>query len=162
MTAQLIKPDSSNQVNTFPTTIFLAGTIDNGNSIDWQSEVYSKLIDSDLTFYNPRRDTWIDSTECNIHNKDFNYQVNWELDNLENCSIVFCFIGGNSLSPITLMELGWLAAHNQYSSNPITTIIICEPSFWRRGNIEILATRTPKFSLFSDIESGMAELISIL
>jgi len=38
--------------------IFLAGTIDMGNSVDWQKEVTEFLnkYDGDLTVYNPR---WI-------------------------------------------------------------------------------------------------------
>lgn len=157
MPAQLIRPDSVIQTIANSKTVFLAGTIDNGNSEDWQQATFDYLQDTAVTFMNPRREHWHPDTEQTISNPEFNHQVNWELNNIRDADIIFCFIGANSKSPITLMELGWLSGHNQYST-PIPTIIVCEPKFWRKGNVEILASRTPNFFLYSDMNSGLTHL----
>lgn len=157
MPAQLIKPDSKDQTISKDITVFLAGTIDNGNSEDWQTNTFEILKNDEVCFINPRREKWNSTLTQDITNPDFNYQVNWELDNIRDCSIVFCFIGGKSLSPITLMELGWLSAHNQYN-NPIPTIVVCEDSFWRKGNVEVIASRTNQFFLFSNMDDGITQL----
>ena len=39
-------------------SIFLAGTIDNGDSIDWQKKLIEKFKDIDIKIYNPRREHW--------------------------------------------------------------------------------------------------------
>ena len=36
--------------------IFLAGSIEMGNSENWQEKVIKKFTDFSVTFYNPRRD----------------------------------------------------------------------------------------------------------
>lgn len=38
--------------------IFLAGTIEQGNSDDWQSVVINKLKAKRVNIFNPRRSTW--------------------------------------------------------------------------------------------------------
>lgn len=61
--------------------VFLAGTIDMGNSEDWQRELTDFLlsINPELTIYNPRRDDWDSSWKQEIQNAQFNHQVTWEL-----------------------------------------------------------------------------------
>ena len=42
-------------------SVFLAGTIDNGNSLNWQDKTIIELINlgvKDLEVYNPRREHW--------------------------------------------------------------------------------------------------------
>ncbi|MEC7119411.1 MAG: nucleoside 2-deoxyribosyltransferase domain-containing protein, partial [Pseudomonadota bacterium] len=36
-------------------TVFLAGTIEDGRSIDWQTAIIDALADCDVTLLNPRR-----------------------------------------------------------------------------------------------------------
>jgi hypothetical protein len=60
--------------------IFLAGTIDMGNSVDWQAKVKHALADENVTLLNPRRDNWTLHAEQHASNPEFNKQVNWELD----------------------------------------------------------------------------------
>lgn len=38
--------------------IFLAGSIDMGDSIDWQDDLTNKIGDRDAYIFNPRRDEW--------------------------------------------------------------------------------------------------------
>ncbi len=55
--------------------IFLAGSIEMGKAIDWQSEVVNALADTDLTLLNPRRADWDSSWVQSIDNAQFREQV---------------------------------------------------------------------------------------
>lgn len=142
-----IKPDSVDiaSEDEYGMSIFLAGTIDMGNSKDWQHEVveHYKGI-SPLTFYNPRRD-FVEGGFITDPD-DFKYQVNWELYHQEKCSAIIMFIAGTSKSPITLMELGLFA-------NSGRLYVICEPEFYRYGNVEVTCKRyrVPLYNKLEDI-----------
>ena len=69
-------------------TVFLAGTIDMGNSEDWQKTFIEELKTvkdnlHEFIVYNPRRDKGFDDDQ-----KEFEYQVNWELERLEKCDAI--------------------------------------------------------------------------
>ena len=51
-------------------SVFLAGTIDEGNSIDWQTSLISQIADLDVTILNPRRKIW--DNFCDIDSAYFN------------------------------------------------------------------------------------------
>lgn len=130
-----IKPDSKEQ--NIPSNfyyvpkIFLAGTIDMGNSVDWQTYL-CKVLDEynkKCVIFNPRRNTWPDN-----NSDEFSYQVNWELDHLEESDIIVMNILGTSKSPITLMELGLFARTKKL-------VVICEKDFYRYSNVEITCDR---------------------
>jgi len=114
--------------------LFLAGTIDNGFSTDWQSTIPTKLSELDILILNPRRDDWDSSWQQTISNPDFREQVEWELDGLENSKVVLMYFAAQSKSPITLLELGLVAKSKKI-------VIACPQGFWRRGNLEVLAKR---------------------
>lgn len=138
--------------NTPLQTIFLAGTIDMGNSVDWQSNIYDLLKDdfiSDnfaITVYNPRRsfieDIYIDE------------QVNWEQDRLEDCDVIFMYITGKSKSPISLLEIGQFITSKKM-------IVVCEPEFYRYDNVRIMCERND-VPLLNDIDEGYNLLKSSL
>ncbi len=141
-----------------PTThlksVFLAGTIDNGSSVDWQEELSQRLRAHDVLILNPRREEWDASWEQSIAHQQFKQQVEWELDGLECADYIFMYFLGKSQSPITLLELGLHARSEKI-------IIVCEKGFWRRGNIEVLADRYDLL-LFDNFEEGVAQLITKL
>lgn len=105
--SKILKPTEKLEFQGF--SVFLAGTIDNGNSIDWQKEVTEKIRDFDITILNPRRDDWGSTKVQSIHNPQFKEQVEWELSALEKANIIFMMFLEKSLSPITLLELGLFA-----------------------------------------------------
>jgi Nucleoside 2-deoxyribosyltransferase like len=119
-------------------SVFLAGTIDMGHSIDWQQ----KFIDQankeetldDVVVFNPRRKSWDHNWTQSIENKQFSEQVNWELDAMENADVILLFLEGNSKSPISMMELGLFADSGKL-------MVCCEDGFWRKGNIDIVCKR---------------------
>ncbi|MEM7180666.1 MAG: nucleoside 2-deoxyribosyltransferase domain-containing protein [Spirochaetota bacterium] len=151
--AEIIKPP-----HTVPwdqrKSVFLAGTIDNGQSEDWQSSVESSLSHLDILILNPRRDDWDSSWEQSIHNPDFKKQVDWELDGLNQVDIKFFYFAPNSKSPITLLEFGLHA-------DTKNMILVCPEGYWRRGNLEIVAERF-SIPLYDSIEQGMAVLLKSL
>ena len=129
-------------------SIFLAGTIDMGNSIDWQTQTISALSDYDVNIFNPRRNDWDSSWEQRATNEQFRYQVEWELKHLRRADVVFINILPDSKSPITLLEMG-LFIHK--------CVIVCPDEFYRSGNIQI----TAEFfyaPFYSDFESGIRRL----
>ena len=111
-------------------SIFLAGTIDMGNSIDWQTETSKRLADRDVNVFNPRRDGWDSSWVQREDNDQFRSQVEWELRHLRRADVVFVNILPDSKSPITLLELG-LFIHK--------CVIVCPDEFYRSGNIHVTA-----------------------
>ena len=112
--------------------VFLAGTIDMGNSVDWQAEVAQAFSDFDeLTFYNPRRDSWDSSWKQSLDNPHFVRQVEWELMAMKHADIIFMHFLPGSQSPITMLEMGMYA-------NSKKLLVCCPDGFYRKGNIDIV------------------------
>ena len=89
-------------------SVFLAGTIDNGNSLNWQDKTIIELINlgvKDLEVYNPRRKHWND----NPPKEDMEYQIKWEQDHLDKANIIAMVLLDDSKSPISLLEIGLYA-----------------------------------------------------
>ena len=150
---QVIKPGDENQKVEHSVTVFLAGSIEMGASSLWQNDVIKHLeqIKTDVTIFNPRRDDWNSSWEQKQSNPNFNEQVNWELDKLDESLIIFMYFDPNTKSPISLLELGKFIGCNM--------VVCCPEGFWRKGNIEILCTRqnTP---LYTDFDSAIGALLT--
>jgi hypothetical protein len=114
-----------------PNKVFLAGSIEMGSASPWQQEVV-ELFKENVVFYNPRRDDWDSSWH---HDSDqFNQQVNWELDFLENTDIILMYFDPATKSPISLLELGLFARSHKL-------IVCCPDGFWRQGNVRIVCQR---------------------
>lgn len=71
------------------TKIFLAGTIDMGNSRDWQMELYDRFsrMDGRYILFNPRQEHWDASRPG-----EMDYQVRWELGHLEEANPLSLFL----------------------------------------------------------------------
>lgn len=105
--------------------VFLAGTIDNGNSFNWQEEVikeYTERFGDDIIFYNPRR------PDCNP--MDLTHQIKWEQAHLDGADLIVMCLLDDSKSPISLLELGLYAQSNKI-------IVFCNSKFYRYQNIEL-------------------------
>lgn len=113
--------------NDLKLSVFLAGTIDNGESNNWQEKVIKEINVTlpNLTIYNPRRDDWNkDATE-----KEQMDQITWEQKYLKESDLIILVLLDDSKSPISLMELG------QYSnSNKI--VVCCTEKFYRYYNVK--------------------------
>lgn len=149
---------TDDQLEEFSLRVFLAGSI-GGSSIntltpDWQSIVVDKFKESNITFFNPRRDEWDLSWKQEQKESNFNEQVNWEMNNLEDSDIIFMYLAPDTQAPISLLELGLNAASGKM-------IVVCPDGFWRKGNVEIVCTRY-NIPLFNTLEEGMGGLYTFI
>ncbi len=125
-----------------------------GAAEDWQTVLPTHFEGENITFYNPRRDSWDSSWEQKQSNPQFNHQVNWEMDKLDESDLIFMYFSPETKSPISLLELG---AYGQYGK----MVVCCPDGFWRKGNVEIFCTRhqIPLFNTMEDAIGGLRTLI---
>ena len=110
-------------------SVFLAGTIDSGNSLNWQDKTIIDLINlgvKDLEVYNPRREHW----NPNPSKEDMEYQIKWEQDHLDKANIIAMVLLDDSKSPISLLEIGLYAKTGKL-------IVFCTPNFYRWDNVRL-------------------------
>jgi hypothetical protein len=112
--------------------VFLAGSIEMGKAIDWQKQVIDSLADvENVTLLNPRRDDWDISWIQDPDKDPFRSHVLWELTSIVKSSIVFFYFAPETISPISLLELGTCLG----TSSKI--IVCCPKTFTRYGNVKI-------------------------
>lgn len=113
-------------------SIFLAGTIDSGNSEDWQMQIIKNLPENlDINIFNPRRSDWPSDSDHNEVEK----QIMWELELLERADLIIFNILSQSKSPITLMEIGLFARLSH------KVAIFCDKDFYRFDNVRCVANK---------------------
>ena len=148
-------PNSHHDIDHYLPRIFLAGSIEMGVAENWQARVASDLADYNVVLLNPRRDDWDLSWCQSIHNSEFNKQVTWELDGIENSDIVIFYFDPNTKSPITLMELGIVTDTSNWGG----VFVCCPDGFWRKGNVEMVCDRY-SIPLFNTYEELIEQLIT--
>ncbi len=126
-------------------SIFLAGTIDMGNSEDWQAIVTEQFYNSNVNILNPRRAAWDSSWEQTFENPQFYQQVNWELSALERADVIILYLAGGSKSPISLLEMGLHAKEGKL-------VVYCPDEFYRSGNVQIVCDRY-NIPLYKDLNN---------
>ena len=113
-------------------SIFLAGTIDNGESYDWQNDIiktFEKLdkeLPVELIIYNPRRSEW----DKNASKKMLEEQIRWEQNHLDKADWIIMVLSDDSKSPISLLELGLYASSEKL-------IVFCTDKFYRYDNVRL-------------------------
>jgi len=118
------------------TTVFLAGSIEMGKAIDWQTQIENELKErlggeQMVTLYNPRRDDWDSSWTQTIEDDNFREQVEWELNALNEADKIVVFIDPETKSPITLLEIGLHAESRKMC-------VCCPEGFYRKGNVDVV------------------------
>ena len=118
---------ASSQDTAGAVKVFLAGTIDMGNSSDWQSQVAERFeaVGGKWLLFNPRQKHWDASKTGEI-----DYQVNWELEHLEASDLIIMNILETSKSPISLLEMGLFARSGKM-------YVVCPRGFYRYDNVRI-------------------------
>lgn len=116
-------------------TIFLAGSIEMGKATDWQAEIIRRLNTYDCAVLNPRRSDWDSSWVKASSNPNFATQVAWEMTGLEDCDLAVFYFEPGTMSPISLMELGWMSGMGK------KCVVCCPEGFWRKGNVDLLCAR---------------------
>ena len=125
-------------------SVFLAGSIEMGKAVNWQEQFALAVDHLPILVMNPRRDDWDSTWVQSIDNPQFAEQVNWELDHITAAQNVVFYFDPATMSPITLMELGWVAALPKvrgYLQGPRNVFVCCPPGFWRKGNVDIMCQR---------------------
>lgn len=117
-------------------SVFLAGSIEMGAAIDWQSQLIAALDNLPITVYNPRRPDWDSSWAQTKDSPQFREQVEWELDHLDRADVIALYLDPATKSPISLLELG---LHADPLDNKL--IVCCPEGFWRKGNVDIVCER---------------------
>lgn len=136
--------------------VFLAGSIEMGKAEEWQARVAKALTNYDVVIADPRRDNWDLTVEQSIHDGNFKRQVDWELDSIDTSDIVFFYFQPNTLSPISLMELGYVV-RNVYTR----AIVCCPDGYFRKGNVEIICERNG-VPVFNDLNLAITALKMML
>lgn len=111
-----------------PLNLFLGGSIDNGEALDWQKALIEELKSEDtvkpIMIYNPRKDNWYSDE------KELEIQIKWELYHLERANLIVMNILGGSKSPISLLELGLFARTNKL-------LVFCSSNFYKFDNVKV-------------------------
>jgi len=159
MSAHIITPDQlSSTKHQFP-HLFLAGSIEQGKATNWQQKAI-QFYDaqqnlSDVVIVNPRRETWDADLDQRIENREFNFQVSFELDYLERADAVIMWLEPGTLSPISLFEFGLMTGWT--SAGLLNKLVIgCPEGFWRKGNVEIVTNRY-RIQLVSTFDELLSE-----
>jgi hypothetical protein len=126
-------PQNINQRDMSLPSVFLAGSIEMDKAIHWQSDC-EKALGENYNVFNPRRECWDSSWKQESSNPQFNEQVSWELNALEEADIVIMFFDAKTKSPISLLEFGLYAQSKKIR-------VVCEDGFWRKGNVDIVCQR---------------------
>ena len=115
-------------------SVFLAGSIEMGKAVDWQSAAMELFKHTDCVIFNPRRDDWDSTWVQSKHNKQFFSQVTWELDHLESAHAILLYFAADTISPISLLEMGLF-----YKTNKM--FVVCDDNYPRKGNVDIVCDR---------------------
>jgi hypothetical protein len=113
-------------------SVFLAGSIERGAAVDWQTKM-ELALDPIATVLNPRRkdwdSTWIQSPDF----PQFREQVEWELNALDTTDVIAMYFDPATKSPITLLELGLHVGEN--------LVVCCPEGYWSRGNVQMVCEK---------------------
>lgn len=124
-------------------TLFLAGSIEQGKAENWQEHAI-KLLDGVVDYiFNPRRADW-DPTWTQ-ESEELKEQIEWELDHLDVVDYTLFYFQPGTLSPVSMMELGMQACVSE-------TLVVCPKGFWREANVLMLCDRfnVPVFETLED------------
>ena len=116
--------------DTWEYSVFLAGTIEMGNSIDWQATAIRRLRDLNVNIYNPRRVVAPDEALITE-------QINWELDSIAKSEFIFMHLAADTISPISLYELGLLQGNKRFGQPSKSIVIACDPRYTRTANVKV-------------------------
>ncbi|KWS06354.1 hypothetical protein AZ78_3910 [Lysobacter capsici AZ78] len=138
-------------------SVFLAGSIDMGGSVDWQAQVARELADEGVVLLNPRRDDWNPAWKPSAEEPEFRRQVEWELAALQRADVIAMYFAPGSQSPVTLLELGLHAGSGKL-------LLACPDGFWRKGNVDITADRyhVPRFDSLPALVAAVRERVERL
>ena len=134
--------------------IFLAGSIEMGQAIEWQDYVAQELKDYPITLLNPRREHWGFKWSKTVNDRKFKEQVAWEFNALSKSDYIILFFDPKSKSPISLLELGLFANNHKI-------FCCCPKKFWRYGNVKFVCEHF-KIPLYHDLDKMLTVVTKYL
>lgn len=132
--AHILKPPAHLPLAFDTPSIFLAGSTEMGQAVQWHQIVEQALQAYSITILNPRRDDWDASWVQTIENPYFAAQVNWELDAQERADCIAMYFAPDTKAPITLLELGLFAYTGKL-------VVCCPTNYWCKGNVDVVCSR---------------------
>jgi hypothetical protein len=129
----IIAQESLDEIKEQP-SVFLAGSIEMGKAVEWQSNMTAHLQHAAVTVLNPRCGNWDPNTVSDISDPKFRGQVGWELKAMDKATVIAMYLDENTVSPISLLELGLFAKSNKL-------VVCCPRNFWRKGNVQVMAAQ---------------------
>ena len=133
-------------------SLFLAGSIEMGRADPWQEKVSEILSPFYSIIYNPRRPIWDTAWIQSVGSPEFNVQVTWELEMIEKSTHVIVYLQPDTISPITLLELGILS-----QQKPEKVYVCCPDGYFRKGNVDIVCERYG-INLFDSLDKTIEAL----
>lgn len=130
----LVRPPTVLKLPLDGPSVFMAGSIDLGKSVDWQSELAEALADCPGTLLNPRRTEWDATWRGEADFAPFREQVEWELAAMEAAERIAFYFAPDSQAPVTLMELGLAARTGK-------AVVCCPAGYWRKGNVDVVCAK---------------------
>lgn len=132
--SKIVTPPDPHKVSI---TLFLAGSIDNGNAPLWHAQVVQDIesylvnrpvnMSLDLKYLNPRRADWDKSASTD----DLTDQIVWELDGIKKSDIVLFYFSPESKAPVTMLEFGLCLGMKKH------IIAYCPTEFYRETNVRV-------------------------
>ena len=152
--AYVFKPDT--EVDEYTKfhylSVFLAGTIEMGNSVDWQAKAERRLADLEVNVFNPRRVVAPEDDRIV-------QQITWELDRINFSQFIFMYLAANTVSPISLYELGLLQGGHAAGK---TVILCCDHGYTRKNNVMVTTShelfKHPNIQVTHSFEGGLLKL----
>lgn len=126
--------DTEKEVRYFSPSVFLAGTIDNGNSLNWQQAVASTLeteFSSEISIFNPRNEVW----DPDAPTTSLKRQIRWELEWLTYSDVVLFNFMPNSTSVVSMLELGFCLKSARVAAGSKSIVVCCPESYYRYTNV---------------------------
>jgi hypothetical protein len=130
-----IKPPFLETVDQSYYRVFLGGSIEMGKADEWQDRLANHFVGYPIAFYNPRREDWDPEWKQVPDHLEFNHQVTWELTNIDQANLCVFYFDGDTMSPVTMMELGYVGGKG------INTMVYCPTKYFRYGNVKIFCDR---------------------
>lgn len=138
MKAHVYKPPMDIPFEPDRLNLFLGGSIEMGKAEDWQKRITEELGDFQINIFNPRRDDWnADLPQDPTPGTTFHGQVTWELKAQELSDIHLYYFAADTMSPITLLELGIFGTKNGYTD----VMVYVDKDYKRYGNVVITCDR---------------------
>jgi hypothetical protein len=130
-------------------SVFLAGSIEMGKAEDWQADLGDFFVSKGYNVFNPRRTDWDPTWIQSYENPNFYQQVNWELNALENSDLIIMYLIPDTISPISLLELGLFASSKKMR-------VVCPSGYFRKGNVEVVCD-LHNIPLYDNVERLLAD-----